>query len=115
MPVKPLLRLLVPLHFFINGTGNKAVKAFVSGFCMGLNEPFFALWYPYFYLVIIEGLHRQFRKVTKTKAVFPNNDSLRRMLYLASNNIVKKWTQRYREWDTVLNHLALLFEDRQAV
>lgn len=64
---------------------------------------------------IIEGLHRQFRKVTKTKAVFPTDDSLRKMLYLASNNIVKKWTQRYREWDMVLNHLALLFEGRQAV
>lgn len=63
---------------------------------------------------IIEGLHRQFRKVTKTKAVFPNDDSLRKMLYLASNNIVKKWTQRYRDWDMVLNHLALLFEDRYA-
>ncbi|TWH47273.1 IS256 family transposase [Sporomusa sp. KB1] len=61
---------------------------------------------------IIEGLHRQFRKVTKTKAVFPNDDALRKMLYLASNNIVKKWTQRYRDWDMVLNHLALLFEDR---
>ena len=64
---------------------------------------------------IIEGLHRQFRKVTKTKSVFPTDDSLRKILYLASNNIVKKWTQRYRNWDMVLNHLALLFEDRQAI
>jgi len=63
---------------------------------------------------IIEGLHRQFRKVTKTKAVFPNDDALRKMLYLASNNIVKRWTQRYRDWDMVLNHLAILFEDRYA-
>lgn len=63
---------------------------------------------------IIEGLHRQFRKVTKAKAVFPNDDALRKMLYLASNNIVKKWTQRYRDWDMVLNHLAILFEDRYA-
>jgi transposase-like protein len=63
---------------------------------------------------IIEGLHRQFRKVTKTKAVFPNDDALRKMLYLASNNIVRKWTQRYRDWDMVLNHLAILFEDRYA-
>ena len=62
---------------------------------------------------IIEGLHRQFRKVTKTKAVFPSDDSLRKMLYLASNNIIKKWTQRYRNWDLVLNHLTILFEDRQ--
>lgn len=64
---------------------------------------------------MIEGLHRQFRKVTKTKSVFPNDDALRKMLYLASNNIVKKWTQRYREWDMVLNHLALLFECRYAI
>lgn len=63
---------------------------------------------------IIEGLHRQFRKVTKTKSVFPNDDSLKKMLYLASSNIVKKWTQRYRDWDVVLNHLSILFEDRFA-
>lgn len=63
---------------------------------------------------IIEGLHRQFRKVTKSKAVFPNDDSLKKMLYLASSNIVKKWTQRYRDWDVVLNHLSILFEDRFA-
>jgi len=64
---------------------------------------------------IIEGLHRQFRTVTKTKAAFPNDDSLRKVLYLASNNIVKKWIRRYRDWDMVLNHLALLFEDRHAI
>lgn len=47
--------------------------------------------------------------------VFPNDDSLRKMLYLALNNIVKKGTQCYCDWDKVLNHLALLFEDRYAV
>lgn len=63
---------------------------------------------------IIEGLHRQFRKVTKTKSVFPNDDALKKMLYLASANIVKKWSLRYRDWDVVLNHLSILFEDRFA-
>lgn len=58
---------------------------------------------------IIEGLHRQYRKVTKTKSCFPNDDSLRKMLYLASQNIIKKWTQRYREWDIILNQLDILF------
>lgn len=38
---------------------------------------------------VIEGLHRQFRKVTKTKSIFPNDDSLRKMLFLASQNITK--------------------------
>ena len=60
----------------------------------------------------IEALHRQFRKVTKTKAVFPHDDSLRKMLFMASRNIMKKWTMRHRNWDQVLGQLALLFPDR---
>ena len=51
---------------------------------------------------IIEALNRQYRKVTKTKSVFPSDQSLEKMLYLASENIIKKWTQRYRGWDQVL-------------
>lgn len=45
---------------------------------------------------IIEGLNRQFRKVTKTKSTFPSDDSLLKMLFLASENAMKKWTMRYR-------------------
>lgn len=61
---------------------------------------------------IIEGLNRQFRKVTKTKSVFPSDSSLEKMLYLASQGITKKWTQRYRNWDLVLSQLSILYEDR---
>ena len=61
---------------------------------------------------IIEGLNRQYRKVTKTKSVFPSDISLEKMLYLASQNITKKWTQRYRNWDRVLSQLILLYEER---
>jgi putative transposase len=57
---------------------------------------------------IIEGLHRQFRKVTKTKSIFPNDDSLKKMLYLAAQNITKKWTMRYRNWDMILSQLEIL-------
>lgn len=63
----------------------------------------------------IEGLHRQFRKVTKTKAVFPHDDSLKKMLYLASKNIQKKWTQRHKNWDSVLHQLSILFSEREVV
>ena len=45
---------------------------------------------------IIEGVNRQFRKVTKTKSVFPSEASLEKILYLATKNVIKKWTQRYR-------------------
>lgn len=61
---------------------------------------------------IIEGVNRQYRKVTKTKGVFPTDQSLEKMLYLSSMNIMKKWVQRYRNWDMVLNQLCILFPDR---
>lgn len=49
------------------------------------------------------GLNRQYRKVTKTKSVFPGDQSLEKMLYLSSENITKKWPQRYRGWDQAPN------------
>lgn len=61
---------------------------------------------------IIEGLHRQFRKVTKTKTIFPSDTSLEKMLYLSSKNVMKKWTQRHRNWDQVINQLMIMFEER---
>ena len=61
---------------------------------------------------IIEGLNRQFRQITKNKPSFTNDDSLRKMLYLASQKIVERWTQRCRNWDMVLNQLSIIFEDR---
>lgn len=61
---------------------------------------------------IIEGVNRQFRKVTKTKSSFPSDTSLSKMLYLASQNVKKKWTQRYRNWDRVLSQLLLLYPQR---
>ena len=61
---------------------------------------------------IIEGVNRQFRKVTKTKSVFPNDTSLEKMLYLASVNVMKKWKMRYRNWDLVLSQLSLLYDGR---
>ena len=61
---------------------------------------------------IIEGVNRQFRKVTKAKSSFPSDSSLEKMLYLASQNVKKKWTQRYRNWDLVLSQLMLLYPER---
>ncbi len=61
---------------------------------------------------IIEGLNRQYRKVTKNKSVFPSDSALEKILYLASKNVVKKWTQRYRNWDQVLNQLIVLYGER---
>ncbi|MBZ0305490.1 MAG: hypothetical protein K8I82_05420, partial [Anaerolineae bacterium] len=40
----------------------------------------------------IEGYNRQLRKVTKTKAAFPTYEAVRKVLWLAHQNIAKKWT-----------------------
>lgn len=61
---------------------------------------------------IIEGLNRQFRQITKNKPSFTNDDSLKKMLYLASRKIVEHWTARCRNWDMVLNQLEIMFADR---
>ena len=61
---------------------------------------------------IIEGVNRQFRKVTKTKSTFPSDESLLKILYLASQNIMKKWTIRYRNWDSIYNQLPIFFDGR---
>ena len=90
---------------------------------------------------IIEGLNRQFRQITKNKPSFTNDDSLRRMLYLASQriastgtpdtrtgiwcsasllkmlylamiDITKKWTGRRQDWSMIHAQLAVFFADR---
>ena len=63
---------------------------------------------------IIEGLNRQFRQITKNKPSFTNDDSLRRMLYLASQRITKRWRTRCQNWDLVLSQLEIMFADRAA-
>ena len=63
---------------------------------------------------MIEGLNRQFRQITKNKPSFTSDDSLRRMLYLASQRIVKHWHARCQNWDLVLSQLQLMFADRAA-
>lgn len=63
---------------------------------------------------IIEGLNRQFRQITKNKPSFTNDDSLRRMLYLASQRIAKRWRTRCQNWDLVLSQLEIMFSGRAA-
>ncbi|SHH35212.1 Transposase, Mutator family [Clostridium grantii DSM 8605] len=60
---------------------------------------------------VIESINSQFRKVTKTKLIFPNDDSLMKMLYLAVERVSKKWTRNYPEWDLVINQLQIVFSE----
>lgn len=60
----------------------------------------------------IEGFNRQLRKVTKSKSVFPTDDSLFKMLYLAMMDITKKWTGRRQDWSMIHAQMSLFFVDR---
>ena len=60
----------------------------------------------------VEGFNRQLRKVTKSKSVFPTDDSLLKMLYLATMDITKKWTGYRKDWGKIRAQLMIYFEDR---
>jgi len=61
---------------------------------------------------IIESYHRQLRKVTKSKSIFPNDEALLKMLYLATMDVTRKWTVRIKGWAMILAQFAVYFEDR---
>ncbi|MDE6970811.1 MAG: IS256 family transposase [Eubacterium sp.] len=63
----------------------------------------------------IEGFNRQLRKVTKNKAVFPTDDSLRKTLYLCTRDIVKKWSMPYRDWGETYGQFVIEFGDRAKI
>jgi putative transposase len=60
----------------------------------------------------VEGYHRQLRKVIKNKASFPNPEAARKLLYLATHDIVKQWSTPIFNWTAILNQLAIHFEGR---
>ena len=60
----------------------------------------------------VEAVHRQFRKLTKTKGAFPNENSLLKLLYLGIENASKKWNMSFRDWGQTLSQLAIFFEGR---
>ena len=60
----------------------------------------------------IENFNRQLRKVTKNKAVFPNDEALLKMLYLAAMDITRKWTGKRKDWAQIHAQLEVFFGDR---
>jgi putative transposase len=60
----------------------------------------------------IESLNRSLRKVIKTKAVFPDEASVFKLMYLAMNNIAKRWSRPLKDWKAALSHFAILFPGR---
>ena len=60
----------------------------------------------------IESLNRSFRKIIKTKAVFPDEESVFKLLCLSMKNIIKKWNRPIRDWTAAASHFAILFPER---
>jgi len=60
----------------------------------------------------VEAVHRQFRKLTKTKGAFPNENSLLKLLYAGILNASEKWTMPIQNWSQALSQLAIYFEGR---
>ncbi|HGS9682841.1 TPA: IS256 family transposase, partial [Clostridioides difficile] len=58
----------------------------------------------------MESYNRLLRKVTKSKSIFPSDDSLHKSLYLATMYISERWTQKIRNWTQILAHLSIYFE-----
>lgn len=61
---------------------------------------------------MIESYHRQLRKVTKGKSIFPTDESLQKMLYLATMDVLRKWTGRIQNWGQILLQLSVFFPDK---
>ena len=63
----------------------------------------------------VEGFHRQVRKVTKTKGAFPTDMALLKLIYLATENISKKWTQPLHNWGLTIQQFCIKFGDRMKI
>lgn len=61
---------------------------------------------------LIENLNGKIRKYTKSKGSFPDDNSVKKAVFLALREITKKWTQPHRNWAIILNQFMSLYEDR---
>lgn len=60
----------------------------------------------------IESLNMTLRKIIKNRALFPSDEAVFKLLYLALRNISKRWTMPVRDWSSAMNQFAIIFEGR---
>lgn len=60
----------------------------------------------------IESLNSSYRRLNKSRTVFPSDQALMKSIYLATLKITAKWTMRYRDWGMILGQLQIMFEGR---
>lgn len=64
---------------------------------------------------VIESLNYSLRKITKTRAAFPNEEAALKLLWLGLRNIEKKWTMPIQNWSLAMNQMAIIFEERMPI
>jgi transposase-like protein len=60
----------------------------------------------------LENVHRQLRRILKTRGHFPNDDAATKLLWLALRNITLEWPQRQAGWEAAMNQFRILYEER---
>ena len=60
----------------------------------------------------IESLNSQYRRINKSRSVFPSDDALKKALYLSTMNITKKWTVKVINWGQIFGELSIIFYGR---
>jgi len=60
----------------------------------------------------IESLQAQLRKVTKKRGAFPNEDSVRKVIWLALERASARWSRPIKDWPSALNHFSIVFQGR---
>lgn len=60
----------------------------------------------------VENMHRQIRKITKTTTIFPHDQALKKLMFLAIMDMQKKWDKSVRDWGLVISQLVIAFPDR---
>lgn len=63
----------------------------------------------------IESLNYSLRKVLKNRGAFPNDESIMKLMFMALQNVAKKWTRPIRDWTAALNQFVILFGERVPV
>ena len=61
---------------------------------------------------VIENLNRQYRKVLKTTGSLPNDEALMKILYLVTQNVEKKSTMPYKDWNQIIGQLSIIYGER---
>lgn len=64
---------------------------------------------------IIEGFHRQVRKITKTKGAFNSDMALLKLVYMATTTMVEKWANPIKDWGPIASKLYIIFGERASI